>query len=156
MIEVLSEPLLAGGCPRLVAIAGPVSGEALLFGVTEVPIGRDTSNTICLSDRWSSRWPGNVRELENAIERAIVLGSSEEILLEDLPDSLRDSVPTQVSALPPFYEAVRQTTPRLIDNAFRHVRGSCTEPVRLLGLPPNCLHGLIGNVELTSALEAER
>ena len=28
-------------------------------------------------------WPGNVRELENAIERAVVLGSTEMILPED-------------------------------------------------------------------------
>jgi DNA-binding NtrC family response regulator len=33
-------------------------------------------------------WPGNVRELENAIERALVLGSSEELVAADfLPDS---------------------------------------------------------------------
>jgi Nif-specific regulatory protein len=29
-------------------------------------------------------WPGNVRELENSIERAVVMGSGEEILPEDL------------------------------------------------------------------------
>ena len=32
-------------------------------------------------------WPGNVRELENAIERALVMGSSDMVLLEDLPES---------------------------------------------------------------------
>ena len=31
-------------------------------------------------------WPGNVRELENAIERAVVLTSSDYIVNEDLPD----------------------------------------------------------------------
>ena len=35
-------------------------------------------------------WPGNVRELENAIERACVLGSSEQIQPEDLPETLID------------------------------------------------------------------
>ncbi|HVI78522.1 MAG TPA: sigma 54-interacting transcriptional regulator, partial [Candidatus Acidoferrum sp.] len=30
-------------------------------------------------------WPGNVRELENAVERALVMGSSDTVLLEDLP-----------------------------------------------------------------------
>src|SRR5205823_3050305 len=34
------------------------------------------------------RWPGNVRELQNAIERAIVLGSAEMITPEDLPEQL--------------------------------------------------------------------
>src|ERR1700758_3173156 len=33
-------------------------------------------------------WPGNVRELENAVERALVMGSSDMVLLEDLPESL--------------------------------------------------------------------
>jgi Nif-specific regulatory protein len=33
-------------------------------------------------------WPGNVRELENAIERAVVLGSSDMILPEDLPEAV--------------------------------------------------------------------
>ncbi len=30
-------------------------------------------------------WPGNVRELENAIERAVVVGKSRQIQLNDLP-----------------------------------------------------------------------
>jgi len=34
------------------------------------------------------QWPGNVRELRNAIEHAVVLGSTETILLEDLPASV--------------------------------------------------------------------
>ena len=37
-------------------------------------------------------WPGNVRELENAIERALVMGSSDMVLLEDLPESLLEQV----------------------------------------------------------------
>src|ERR1700758_1087641 len=39
-------------------------------------------------------WPGNVRELENAIERALVMGSSDVVLLEDLPDSLLEQEPS--------------------------------------------------------------
>ena len=34
-------------------------------------------------------WPGNVRELENAVERAMALGSDpERLLLQDLPASI--------------------------------------------------------------------
>jgi len=34
-------------------------------------------------------WPGNVRELENAIERAVVLAASKEIMPSDLPAAVR-------------------------------------------------------------------
>lgn len=34
-------------------------------------------------------WPGNVRELENAIERAVVLASGEEVTAKDLPTAVR-------------------------------------------------------------------
>jgi len=34
-------------------------------------------------------WPGNVRELENAIERAVLLASSSEIVVNDLPPNVR-------------------------------------------------------------------
>jgi len=34
-------------------------------------------------------WPGNVRELENAIERAVILASSDQILPKDLPTNIR-------------------------------------------------------------------
>lgn len=33
-------------------------------------------------------WPGNVRELRNTIERAVILGSSERIGKDDLPDNM--------------------------------------------------------------------
>jgi len=36
-------------------------------------------------------WPGNVRELENAIERALVLGGTDSIQPEDLPESVIES-----------------------------------------------------------------
>ena len=36
-------------------------------------------------------WPGNVRELENAIERAVALGTVGEIKLADLPETIRAS-----------------------------------------------------------------
>ena len=36
-------------------------------------------------------WPGNVRELENAIERAVVLANTKEIMSKDLPAAVRST-----------------------------------------------------------------
>ena len=38
-------------------------------------------------------WPGNVRELENAMERAVALGSANLIQFDDLPEEVRQAVP---------------------------------------------------------------
>ncbi len=44
-------------------------------------------------------WPGNVRELKNVIERAIILGNDETLLLEHLPLEVVAKAPSQCSAL---------------------------------------------------------
>lgn len=38
-------------------------------------------------------WPGNVRELENAMERAVALGSGRRVDLDDLPEEVRKAFP---------------------------------------------------------------
>jgi len=45
------------------------------------------------------RWPGNVRELENVIERAVLLGKSDTIGLEDLPPGLAAAGPIPVESV---------------------------------------------------------
>lgn len=45
------------------------------------------------------RWPGNVRELQNIIERAVLLGKSDMIGLEDLPADLAAAGPVSVDAI---------------------------------------------------------
>jgi two-component system response regulator PilR (NtrC family) len=40
-------------------------------------------------------WPGNIRELENALERAIVLGASEMLGVDSLPESVRRERPAR-------------------------------------------------------------
>src|SRR5205807_3292647 len=47
-------------------------------------IGFSTATRACLQ---TYHWPGNVRELENVIEYAVVLGQTEFILPEDLPET---------------------------------------------------------------------
>jgi two-component system, NtrC family, response regulator AtoC len=46
------------------------------------------------------QWPGNVRELEHAIERAVLVARGKEIMLADLPESLRAEVGSVTASQP--------------------------------------------------------
>jgi Nif-specific regulatory protein len=101
-------------------------------------------------------WPGNVRELENTIERAIVLGDSEYLIRDDLPEALLQ-VPAPTDAESPrFHAVVRQAKIDAVLQAFREAQHSYTEAARLLGLHPNYLHRLIRVLDMKSILESER
>jgi transcriptional regulator with GAF, ATPase, and Fis domain len=93
-------------------------------------------------------WPGNVRELENAIERAIVLGTTELIMPEDLPDALLESKPIEGVQITQYHQVVKETKRRLVLDALEQTGGSYTEAAQLLGVHPNNLHRLIRNLDL--------
>ncbi len=100
-------------------------------------------------------WPGNVRELENAIERAVVLGTTEQILPEDLPEAILESgvaVPTSTTK---YHEAVAQTKKQIILHAMEQAKGSYTEAAKLLDVHPNYLHRLIRNLNLRTQVKKQ-
>ena len=101
-------------------------------------------------------WPGNVRELENAVERAIVLSSTEHILPEDLPENILESEPEAGAPPAPvatYHEAIREAKKQLIIKAVEQSGGSYSEAAKLLGVHPNYLHRLVRNLNLRSALK---
>ncbi len=98
-------------------------------------------------------WPGNVRELENAIERAVVLGATDRILLEDLPESLLESEPAVAAPGTKYHEAVAETKRQIILSAMQQAKGSYTEAAKLLGVHPNYLHRLVRNLNLKEQLK---
>lgn len=98
-------------------------------------------------------WPGNVRELENAIERAVVLGTTEHILPEDLPDSVLESESRVTAPATKYHEAVTQTKKQIILSAMQQSNGSFTEAAKILGVHPNYLHRLIRNLNLKPELK---
>jgi Nif-specific regulatory protein len=98
-------------------------------------------------------WPGNIRELENAMERAVVLGTTDHILLEDLPESLLESQPPAAAPATKYHEAVAQTKKQIILSAMQQAKGSYTEAAKLLGVHPNYLHRLIRNLDIKDQLK---
>ena len=98
-------------------------------------------------------WPGNIRELENAIERAIVIGNSDSILAEDLPENLLETAPSSAAVPTKYHGAIRNLKRQLILSALEQAGGNFTEAAKLLGVHPNYLHRLIRNLDLRSALK---
>jgi Nif-specific regulatory protein len=98
-------------------------------------------------------WPGNVRELENAIERALVLGSSDTILPEDLPESLLERSPSPEMTEARYHASVKELKKQLILDAVEQKHGNYVEAAGLLGVHPNYLHRLIRNLELKDVLK---
>ena len=93
-------------------------------------------------------WPGNVRELENAIERAVVLGSTELILAEDLPDAILEETAAAGEPVNALAEGIRQAKKVLIERAIEQANGNYTEAAKLLGVHPNHLFRLIRTLNL--------
>ena len=105
-------------------------------------------------------WPGNVRELQNAIERAIVLGSTEWILPEDLPEAVLEAQPSSTNSASGsglnYHEELTRVKKELILNALDRAGGSFTEAAKILGVHPNYLHRLIRNLDLRPQVTKDR
>ena len=93
-------------------------------------------------------WPGNIRELENAIERAVVVGATERILPDDLPESLQEAGDAGPSSSLKYHEALRNLKEEMILKALELAGGNMTEAAKSLGVHANYLHRLIRNLEL--------
>ena len=84
-------------------------------------------------------WPGNVRELENAIERAVALGSGPILHVGDLPSNLQSSSEEtlpEADVLLPLEELER----RAIMRALRETAGDKLAAARLLGIGKTTLY----------------
>jgi Nif-specific regulatory protein len=93
-------------------------------------------------------WPGNVRELENAVERAVVLGSTERIQLEDLPEAVIEAAPSANNSVRSFHDAVKEAKKQLISKALENAGGNYSQAARALGIHPNNLHRLVRHLHL--------
>jgi transcriptional regulator with GAF, ATPase, and Fis domain len=96
-------------------------------------------------------WPGNVRELENAIEHAIVLGLTEEVLLEDLPTAILEEQYAEIEGAR-YHAVLNHAKKELVLTALREADGSYPEAARLLGIHPKYLHRLVRNLNLRAGL----
>ncbi len=94
-------------------------------------------------------WPGNIRELENAIERAVALGSGPILHVGDLPSNLQYTVSdlqTETDELVPLEMLER----RAIFRALRETSGDKLAAARLLGIGKTTLYRKLKQYETGS------
>ncbi len=95
-------------------------------------------------------WPGNVRELENAVERAVALGSGQVLTLTDLPTNLQHGIFERrmgMDELVPLEELER----RAIFRALRETGGDKLAAARLLGIGKTTLYRKLKEYEQLKA-----
>ncbi len=103
------------------------------------------------------RWPGNVRELENAIERAVVLATSDVIDIDLLPPPLRSGAAmteqTGSFSLPDigisYWDAVGSYERALVLRALRAAGGVQKRAAELLQIKPTTLHEMMKRLAIT-------
>lgn len=92
-------------------------------------ISEDALNTLL---KYS--FPGNARELENIIERAISFTNSPEILLNDLPSYLIQSLSKKRASPTKFKESLAEYEKELIWSALQETRGNISKAADFLGI----------------------
>ena len=132
-IPMLTRHFLQKYAKRSKVKAKPVSREAMAALVTY-------------------EWPGNVRELENAVERALVMGSSDIVQLEDLPESLLEQAPAAETHEGKYHAGLKELKKQLILDAVEQTGGNYVEAAGILGVHPNYLHRLVRNLGLKETL----
>lgn len=98
-------------------------------------------------------WPGNVRELENVIERAVVLGLTEYILPEDLPEVVLEAGPPADAASQKLSDLIKEAKKRFILEAIEQTGGNITKAAELLDVNLSHLHWLIRTLNLRPAFK---
>jgi transcriptional regulator with PAS, ATPase and Fis domain len=81
-----------------------------------------------------NRWPGNVRELENAIERAILVAKTNEVMVGDLPETIREQAPGQAEFAIPAHRTLAEIEKMAILQTLQRTNWNKQEAAQILGL----------------------
>ena len=97
-------------------------------------------------------WPGNVRELENAVARAVALGSGPIVHVGDLPSNLHyptsERAPERDELLP-----LEELERRAIIRMLRETKGDKLAAARLLGIGKTTLYRKLKQYHMEQAPE---
>ena len=84
-------------------------------------------------------WPGNIRELRNCIESAVVMCNGDEIKMEDLPASIRESSEAKEISIP-IGITMEEAEKIIIQENLAANNGNKTQTADVLGIGRKTLH----------------
>jgi two-component system, NtrC family, response regulator AtoC len=138
VVNVLLPPLRARGNDVLLLAQHFLARFATTFGKRVTALSTPAAEKLL-----AYSWPGNVRELANCVERAVALARLEEIVVDDLPEKIRDHRRSHVivasddlSEIVPLEQVER----RYIQRVLEAVGGSRSMAAKLLGLDRKTLY----------------
>ncbi|MCM2357029.1 MAG: sigma-54 dependent transcriptional regulator [Geobacteraceae bacterium] len=111
-------------------------------------------DTVAALQRYA--WPGNVRELENSVERLLIMRSSDEIGVAELPDKIRSvgrDKGGRIFNLPPDGYPLEQLEQEVVVEALERCDWNQTAAARFLRIPR---HTLIYRMEKYQITPQER
>jgi len=85
----------------------------------------------------------------------VVIGSSDRILVEDLPETLLESAKSGASLPAKYQDAIRNLKKQMILGALDQAAGSIAEAAKQLGVHPNYLHRLMHNFDLRPPMKKQ-
>src|SRR5687767_1829148 len=103
-----------------------------------------------------NRWPGNVREIENAIERAVLVSKTGEILPNDLPEQIREEgSPAQEFTIPP-HRTLAEIEKMAILQTLQRTNWNKQEAAQILGLYRPTLYSKMKKHEIVDQRAQQR
>ncbi len=99
-------------------------------------------------------WPGNIRELRNCIECAVVMCSGDEIKLDDLPPSVRDSAESS-GIMVPAGTTLAGAERIIIQETLAANGGNKSRTAEILGIGRKTLHRKLSEYGLEGAASSE-
>jgi DNA-binding NtrC family response regulator len=102
--------------------------------VGEKPISRQAMSALV-----NYEWPGNVRELENAVERAVILGTNE-IDIDSLPPKVRQNSSYEIRDTEGFRPTLEEMERRYVVEILATVADDKTQAANILGIDLSTLY----------------
>jgi Nif-specific regulatory protein len=100
-------------------------------------------------------WPGNIRELRNAIQHAVVLGSTDSILRDDLPEHILSSGLVSAPGEGGYHEGLQKAKRDLVSHALAVSGGDYRAAAQLLKIDLTYIYRLVRSLGLVPDDRAE-